>query len=123
MAAIICSLAWMELVLRTGLHIGYLSVAVGVIVGFAVRSFGRGTHAIYGAMAAVLTLLSCLSGDIFAAVQLATTPTHDFFDVLQTIDLYQLVLNIVDAMPPLIYGCYAVGLIAAYFLSFGTRVD
>jgi hypothetical protein len=116
-AAVIGSLAWMGITIVTGWHVGYVALGVGALVGLAIRFFGNGTSMIFGIVGAVLTLLGCLGGEILTVIQLATTPQHDFFDILKSVDLVQVVINILKQTEPIMYLIYAIGIFEGYKLS------
>ena len=119
-AASLSTLVWMT-ISSTSYHEGdatFIPLGVGVLVGVAIRLGGAGTTAFFGVMGAVMTLLSCLVGQVFASVQLATGPGHDFYNVLTTIDLWQLAIGIINNISPIMYGVYAGSVVIAFMLSF-----
>jgi hypothetical protein len=116
-AAIIGALIWMGITVATGLHVGYVALGVGALVGLTVRFVGNGRSAIFGIIGAVLTLIGCLGGEVLTVVQLASTPQRDFLNTLTTIDLTQLATNIFDKMDPIMYLIYAIGIFEGYKLS------
>ncbi len=116
-AAIIGAAIWMGITVATNMHIGYVALGVGALVGLAIRFVGNGTSMIFGVAGAVLTFLGCLAGEILTVVQLSTTPQHDFFSVLTTIDLTQLVPRILEKTDPIMYLIYAIGIFEGYKFS------
>ncbi|HEV3270758.1 MAG TPA: hypothetical protein VGZ93_01115 [Candidatus Methylacidiphilales bacterium] len=116
-AAILGAAIWMGITVVTGLHVGYVALGVGALVGMTVRYFGNGRGMIFGIVGAILTLLGCLGGEVLTVVQLASTPQRDFFTTLTTSDLTQLLANIVDQMSPIMYLIYAIGIFEGYKLS------
>ena len=116
-AALVGALIWMGITVATGLHVGYVALGVGALVGFTIRYVGNGTGQIFGIAGALLTFLGCLAGEILTVVQLSTTPEHNFFSVLTTIDLTQLVPHILEKTDPIMYLIYAIGIFEGYKLS------
>jgi len=116
-AAIVGALIWMGITIATNMHIGYVALGVGALVGFAVRIVGNGRSMVFGIIGAVLTFLGCLGGEILTVVQLSTSAQHDFFSVLTTINLTHLVPNIFNKMDPIMYLIYAIGIFEGYKLS------
>jgi len=116
-AAIAGALLWMGITVVTGYHVGYVALGVGALVGLTVRLVGNGRSLIFGIVGAVLTLAGCLGGEVLTVVQLASTAQHDFYSTLTTIDLTQLLTNIVGKMDPLMYLIYAIGIFEGYKLS------
>ena len=96
---------------------GYVALGVGALVGLAIRFVGNGTGMIFGIIGAVLTLIGCLGGEILTVVQLASTPQRDFFNTLTTLDITQLLANILNKMDPIMYLIYAIGIFEGYKLS------
>jgi hypothetical protein len=117
LAAVVGALVWMGITVATGLHVGYVALGVGALVGLAVRYVGNGRSMIFGIIGAVLTLIGCLGGEILTVVQLSSTPQHDFYNVLTTVDLTQLVPRILDQTDPIMYLIYAIGIFEGYKLS------
>jgi hypothetical protein len=116
-AAIVGALIWMGITVATGLHVGYVALGVGALVGLAVRFVGNGRGMIFGIIGAVLTLIGCLGGEVLTVVQLSSTPQRDFYNTLTTMDLTQLITNIFDKMDPIMYLIYAIGIFEGYKLS------
>ena len=109
---------WMGVTLAmNGAHIGYMALGVGALVGLAIRLAGHGRSMIFGIMGAVLTLLGCLGGDILTLAQQASTPEHDFYSTLTSMDLTQVVPNIFSKMDAIMYLIYGIGIFEGYKLS------
>lgn len=66
-AAVIGALLWAMVTVTTNFQIGFMAIAIGFLVGYAVR-FGRGTTTIFGVVGAVLALLGCMLGNVFSLV-------------------------------------------------------
>ncbi len=116
-AAIVGALIWMGITVATGMHIGYVAIGVGALVGLAVRYGGNGTGMIFGIVGAVLTLLGCLGGEVLTVIQLSVTPERDFYHTLTAVDLSQLLANLVGRMDTLMYVIYGIGIFEGYKLS------
>ena len=66
-----------------GWQIGYMAIGVGFLVGFGMRTFGRGIEQIFGYMGAVLSLLGCVAGNVFGDLITTSIQSHmPFADVL-----------------------------------------
>ena len=65
-AAVIGATIWAAITAVTHFQIGWMAVGVGFLVGFAVRICGKGIDMIFGIMGAILSLLGCLAGNLFA---------------------------------------------------------
>lgn len=110
---------WMMVAVATGMHIGYVALGVGALVGLAVRMAGNGRGMVFGIIGAVLTLVGCLAGEVLTVVQLSTNAERDFYQSLTSLDIGQLVANISDRMneQPIMYLIYAIGIFEGYKLS------
>ncbi len=98
-------------------HLVYVALGVGLVVGLAVRLAGNGRSAMFGLMAVISTALACLSGEVLARIQAATSAQHDFYDTLVNTDLVQMVTAIFAQASPVDYVVYAVSLVGAYLLA------
>ncbi len=116
-AAAIGAGVWMAVTVMMNVHVGYVALAVGALVGLAIRVAGNGQNMLFGIMGALLTLAGCLGGEILAVAQSLVTPEHDFYHVLTTIDLVQLVIAIFSKMDPIMYLIYGIGIFEGYKLA------
>ena len=57
---------WMAVTVMLNVHVGYVALAVGVLVGFSIRMAGNGRSAVFGIIGALLTLAGCLGGEVLA---------------------------------------------------------
>ena len=64
-AAIAGAAVWGLVTAYTGYQIGYMSIGVGFLVGFAVRIAGKGIDSSFGVVSAVLSLLGCVLGNLW----------------------------------------------------------
>lgn len=117
-AAFLGALMWLGISIATGLHAGYVApLGVGALVGLAIRIAGSGRGMIFGILGVIFTLIGCLGGEVLTALQLSTTPQHDFYNMLTTVDLAQLVVTIYRHIEPIVYLIYAIGVYEGYKLS------
>jgi hypothetical protein len=116
-AAAIGAAIWMGITMATGVQFGLVALGVGALVGLAVRLVGNGTSMIFGVLGAILTLIGCLGGEILTRIQQESTPQHNFFATLNTVDLPQLLTTIFTQMGPVSYLIYGIGIYEGYKLS------
>ena len=116
-AAAIGAGIWMAVTVMLNVHVGYVAVAVGALVGLAIRVAGNGRNALFGIMGALLTLAGCVGGEVLSVVQSAVTAERDFYSVLTSLDLVQTVSAIFAKMDAMMVVIYGVGLFAGYKLS------
>jgi len=65
--------AWAAITMVTGYHLGLVAIAIGFIVGFAVRKLGNGSSLPFGIVGAVLAAAGCASGYVLTAVAVTAT--------------------------------------------------
>lgn len=88
LAALVGAVLWATVTVSTGYQIGYMAIAVGLIVGFAVRYFGAGVDSIFGVIGAAMALLGCLLGNLFSQVVfLADAYGIGYFETLGMLDI------------------------------------
>ena len=66
-ACIVGAVAWGLISVSTGRQIGFMPIAIGFMVGFAMRK-GKGIRPIFGIIGAALSLISCVPGDFFSII-------------------------------------------------------
>jgi hypothetical protein len=116
-AAAIGAGIWMGITVVTNMHIGFVAIGVGALVGYAVRIVGNGRSMIFGIVGALLTLAGCLGGEILTVAQLSSTAEHDFFYTLTNLDLTNTVTNIFNHTDVIMYVIYGIGIFEGYKLS------
>lgn len=62
-AMLVGAALWGAITYFTQYQIGYMSIGLGFLVGFAVRFFGKGHSLIFGLSSAVLSLIGCVLGN------------------------------------------------------------
>ncbi|QIU94734.1 hypothetical protein [Bacteroides faecium] len=106
-AAFIGAVAWGLISVSTGYQIGYMAIAIGFLVGFAMRQ-GKGIRPVFGILGAALALFSCVLGDFFSIIgYISKDYEMPFFKVLAEADygeIFTLILNNVASMTALFYG-------------------
>ena len=67
-AAIVGAVLWAVITVTTEYQIGFMAIAVGLLVGFAVRQFGNGTTQAFGFVGGILSLAGCALGNLLSIV-------------------------------------------------------
>ena len=67
LAAFVCAILWAVITVATQYQIGYMAIAVGFAVGFAMR-LGKGIDRRFAITGSILALLGCLLGNIFSII-------------------------------------------------------
>jgi hypothetical protein len=85
-AVIVAACVWAVVTVETGYQIGYMAIAVGFIVGFAVR-LGKGIDKIFGVLGAVLSLIGCALGNVLSLIAFISKQEHlDLLTALSRLD-------------------------------------
>lgn len=116
-AAVLGAILWTAVEVGLNMKIGFVAIAVGALVGFAIRVAGNGHSRIFGIIGAVLTFASCLGGEILAILYTASSPQQGVFDLLRRVDFVQMVTLIFSHMDPIGYLIYGIGIFEGYKLS------
>ncbi len=118
-AALIGAIIWGFISSLTGFQIGWMAIGIGFLVGYAVKIFGKGSEISFGFAGAVLALLGCLAGNVFAMV--AMVADHEglaFFDLFSRLDLSSALALLSEGFGPLDLLFYGVALYFGYKHSF-----
>ena len=111
-AAVFAAVVWAAITAATNFQIGYMSIAVGFMVAFAMRFAGRGHDRRFGYSAAILAVFGCLLGNFFAACAQVAHDRHlDVFFVVQRLlpHFFEIIKDTFSGMDLLFYA------IGAYF--------
>jgi hypothetical protein len=65
-ASILGACLWSLVTVLTKYQIGWMAVGVGFMVGYAIRTFGRGIDRVFGYTGAVLALIGCMLGNLLS---------------------------------------------------------
>jgi hypothetical protein len=107
-AALLGAALWAAITVASGYQIGFMAIGIGFLVGWAVRSVGKGVDKTFGLAGAVLALLGCAIGNLLAAVGLvAKQEGIPFFDLLSGLDpnlAFELMKAFFSPMDLLFYG-------------------
>jgi hypothetical protein len=87
-AGIIGALLWCVITVVTEFQIGYMALAVGAGVGFAIRYFGKGIDLVFGIIGAVIAIMSCVLGNYFSVIGfIANMNGVSYFDAVVILKL------------------------------------
>ena len=110
---------WAGVTVATGFQIGWMAVAVGFLVGIAIRQLGRGIDTVFGIMGAVLSGVGCAAGNLLAVCALvANQEGLPFFDLLARVDFEFASNMMVATFSPIDLVFYGVAIYEGYKLSF-----
>ena len=118
-AAAMGAAVWAIVTALTDYQIGWMAVGVGFLVGFAVRTFGKGIDTSFGVIGAILSLLGCLAGNLLT-VCIAISRHDDiaFFELLSGLNP-EITVGIMKAtFSPMDLLFYAIAVYEGYKFSF-----
>lgn len=120
-ATLLGATLWAVITVVTKFQIGYMAVGVGFLVGYSIRTFGKGLSPIYGVMGASLALLGCLLGNMLSVCSAIADAANDSFFAV-TLNVFtnpelmaQAMMATFHPMDLLFYG---IALYEGYHLSF-----
>jgi hypothetical protein len=118
-AAAIGAAVWAIITALTHFQIGWMAVAVGFLVGYAVRICGKGIDKVFGATGATLALLGCLAGNLLAVCVVVSKHQHiPFFDLLSRLNP-EIVMKLLQAtFHPMDLLFYGIAVYEGYKFSF-----
>ncbi len=121
LAALAGAALWALITVFTGFQIGFMAIAVGALVGFAIRLFGKGVDSVFGIVGAILALIGCLIGNLMAVTALAAADQGvGFFSALAQLNL-SIAVDLMKAFfSPIDLLFYGIALYEGYKLSFRT---
>lgn len=120
-AALVGAVAWAAITYLTSYQIGWMAIGVAFLVGWAMRTFGKGVDKLFGVTGAALALLGCLAGNLFMlAALIAREETASIVEVLMIMVLSPVaVIELLAAtFSPIDLLFYALALYYGYRYSF-----
>ncbi len=118
-AAAIGATIWAIITAVTNFQIGWMAVGVGLLVGYAVRIFGKGIDKTFGAVGAVLSLLGCVVGNLLTTCILISRHEHiPFLQLLSRLNPEIAIELIKATFHPLDLLFYGIAVYEGYRFSF-----
>lgn len=98
LAALVGAAIWAVVTVSTEYQIGWMAVGVGALVGFAVRTLGKGSTPVYGVIGAVCALLGCVLGNLYSGIGfIAESEGISYMDAVLNFD-YGYSFDVLQAM-------------------------
>ncbi len=117
-AAAIGAALWAVITVLTGYQIGFMAIGIGVLVGLAVRRFGRGSTPVFGIVGAALALTGCVAGNLLAVVGfIAQGQEAPFFATLGQVSLPLAMDLLIETASPIDFLFYAIAVYEGFKLS------
>ncbi len=118
-AAAIGAGVWASVTVVMNVQISLMAVGVGFLVGFAVRSFGKGVDPVFGVVGATLALLGCAAGNLLAvSATFAQQRGMALMEVLSLLDLAMAWALMAVTFSPIDLLFYGFAVYEGYKLSF-----
>ena len=86
LGAIAGGILWATITYATNYQIGYMALAIGYLVGYLMRIFGKGIDPVFSYVGAALALFGCVFGNVLTMIFLLSKEgycTLDFISVLK----------------------------------------
>ncbi len=118
-AVLISAVIWAVITVATEYQIGYMALAVGLLVGFTVRFFGAGIDKKFGYLGAVLSLLGCLLGNLLSQVGfIAQYQSLGYFETITYLDFSTILSIYKDSFSPMDLLFYGIAVYEGYRFAF-----
>lgn len=119
-AGIIACFLWIYLSLLFKVQIGYFAIGVGIVIGFAIRFFGKGLDKIFGICGAIISLVCCLLGNfLILIISVAeTAEMGELLMILKEIDYNYLPEIMIETFHPMDLVFYVLAMVSGYSFSF-----
>jgi len=120
-SALIGAAVWAIVTVVTNMQIGWMAVAVGALVGFSVKKYGKGVTPVFGIVGALFALAGCLLGNLFTLVHFSAI--HEgvtFFELITNLDPQLTLDAMIDTFHPMDALFYGLAIYEGYKFSFRT---
>lgn len=118
-ASLIGALLWAVITVVTEFQIGFMALAIGALVGIAVRQFGKGVDNIFGIWGAGLALIGCVLGNFFSIVGVVSHELNiGYFEVLNSLGFNVILELMVETFSFMDIVFYGIALYEGYRFSF-----
>ena len=118
-ASVLGAGVWAGVTVVSGYQIGFIAIGIGFLVGFAVRSLGKGITSTFGVLGAALSLLGCALGNLLAVTALvAREQGVAFLDAVSELSPSLIQELMVAFFGPMDLLFYAIALYYGYKLAF-----
>lgn len=122
--ALVGAILWGTITVITEYQIGYMAIGIGAIVGYGIRTFGKGLDQIFGISGAIVALAGCMLGNFLSIIGfVANVEGLGYIETLSMFD-YTLLLDVmVESFSPMDVLFYGIAIVTGYRLSFRKITD
>lgn len=118
-AALIGAILWAAVTVATEHQIGYMALAIGLMVGFSNRFLGKGMELKFGITGALLALIGCVLGNVFSLIGFVAKELGiGYFDALSFIDFGLIPDAMLEAFSPIDLLFYGIAMYEGFKFSF-----
>ncbi len=122
-AALVGAVAWAFVTVATKTELGLMAIAVGFLVGRAIRMTGHGIDQKFGYLGAACALFGCILGNVFSDIGFyADLKGIGFDQALREMDMALLTRLVGGFFKPMDLLFYAIAIYEGYKFSFKYRV-
>jgi hypothetical protein len=122
-AAIVGAALWALVTVAIEMKLGLIAVAVGYLVGQAIRFAGKGIDAKFGYLGAACGLVGCVLGNILSGLIFYAHIAHlDAATLISQIDIDLIRRVVIGTASPMDLVFYAIGIYEGYKFSFKYRL-
>jgi len=123
-AAVLGAVAWAVVTVTTEMQLGLMAIAVGYIVGRAIRAVGHGVEPRFGYLGAACALMGCVAGDLLSDIAFYAKIRHiGFGQALGDLDMALLTKLVSTFAQPMDLLFYAIAIYEGYKISFKYRLQ
>jgi hypothetical protein len=122
-AAILGAVAWAVVTVATEMQLGLMAIAVGYLVGRAIRAVGHGVEPKFGYLGAACALLGCVAGNLLSDIAFYAKIRHiGLGQALGDLDMAMLVKLVSTFSQPMDLLFYGIAIYEGYKFSFKYRL-
>lgn len=117
-AGLLGAVLWAVITVSTEYQIGYMAVAIGLMVGYSIRFIGKGIQPIFGITGAIISLVSCVLGNVFSLIGFfANSENIGYFQALGIVDFASIPAVMIDTFNPMDLLFYGIAVYEGYKFS------
>jgi len=122
-AAVLGAVVWAVVTVVTEMQLGLMAIAVGYLVGRAIRAVGHGVEPKFGYLGAACALMGCLAGDVLSDIGFYAKARHiGFGEALGNLDMALLTKLVETFAQPMDLLFYGIAIYEGYKFSFKYRL-
>ena len=122
-AAVLGAVVWAIVTVATEMQLGLMAIAVGYLVGRAIRAVGHGVEPKFGYLGAACALLGCVAGNVLSDIGFYAKVRHiGFGQALGDIDMALLAKLVDPTSHPMDLLFYGIAVYEGYKFSFKYRL-